>query len=751
MKNTVLNRLLITATVVFFSFTFINAQTDSIVDANINKINTKTVRDNLAIETEGRLSVVWKDGHDAAEPGDIKFYLNTSEGQQELREENEAVSNQLENAANQIVRVAGKSDSAADGTSFIKVSEVLEAPQQREVSGNTRWIFILCRFADSPGITPQPAQHYNDLLNDPQFGLDSYWRENSYNKINLANSRAVGWFNLPQPKSFYFYDRNGDGIAEVDFTRLTADATALADNEVYFPDFYGISFIFNQSFNGAAFGGSTAISTDNSGNRSYGATWIGSSLPISQSLHAHEMGHAYGLPHSTGPRVCPPFCYDSSWDVMSKGASVSFNPTFGTIAPHTISYHKDLLGWVAPARKVSVKPGEAKTFDLAGLQSGDGIITSIISQRGVPRLGDVGGVYFTAEARTKVSFDSNIPNEAVIIHRIDPGDYASPARVVVKTIGADPNGPGGWWLPGQTFTDPVTGIKITVNSTTATGFNLSVVNPARNSDSDYDGDGRADLTVFRPATGTWYILNWLDGFTSMNFGISTDKTVPGDYDGDRKTDIAVYRAGVWYLQRSEAGFAAVPFGDVNDIPQPADYDGDGKTDLAVFRPSNGVWYFYNISLNRFSAIAFGQSGDKPVAADYDGDGKTDVAVFRPSNGTWYLQKTNTLIVFPMQFTSVRFGSSTDMPTPADYDGDGRADVAVYRAGVWYMQKSSLGLSGVAFGNSTDVPVPADYDGDGKADVAVFRQGMWHLNGSQMNITGMQFGQNGDRPAKYIGN
>jgi M6 family metalloprotease-like protein len=751
MKNTVINRLFIAATAVLFSLTFTTAQTIPDIGQEVINVNTKISSNKQHDEIEGRLSVIWEDGSDE-QSGSIKFYITTPEGQREIREATEAVARQLENAANGIVRVAGNFETV-NGASLLRVTEILESPPQREVSGNTRWAFLLCRFADSTNQTPQTPQQFDDSINDPQFGLDRYWRENSYNKINLANSRVVGWFNLPQPKSYYFYDRNGDGVPDVDLDRMTADATALADNQLYFPDYYGLAFIFNQPLGGAAYGGSAVTARDSSSSRVYGATWIGSSGLISHSLHAHEMGHAFGLPHSTGRRVCPPYCYDSSWDVMSRGASAAFDPRFGTIAPHTIAYHKDLLGWVAPTQKISVNPGDAKSFDLAALQSGSGVIMGLVSQRGVPRFGDVGGVYFTVEARTKLGFDVNIPTAAVVIHRIDPNDYASPARVIVKNVGDDPNGPGGWWLPGDIFNDSATGIKITVNSTTANGFNLSVINPARNSDSDYDGDGRADLAVFRPATGTWYILDWRNGIASMNFGISTDKTVPGDYDGDRKTDIAVYRAGMWYLQNSTEGFAAFSFGDHNDIPQPADYDGDGKTDLAVFRPSNGVWYIYNISLSRFSAVPFGQFGDKPVAADYDGDGKSDVAVFRPSNGVWYLQKTNTLIVFPMQFISVRFGNSADIPVPADYDGDGRTDIAVYRSGDWYMLRSSLGMAGTVFGNSTDVPQPADYDGDGKTDVAVFRpsNGTWYLNRSQLSFIGVQFGQTNDNPANQAVN
>jgi len=269
--------------------------------------------------------------------------------------------------------------------------------------------------------------------------------------------------------------------------------------------------------------------------------------------------------------------------------------------------------------------------------------------------------------------------------------------------------------------------------------------------SNFDGDEKSDVAVFRPSTGTWFSLKSTDGsFQSYQFGSTGDKPVAGDYDGDGKNDYAVWRPsnGFWYVINSSTGsFFAVQFGTNGDVPVVGDYDGDGKSDYAVYRPSNGVWYQLK-STEGFGAVQFGNSTDKTAQGDYDADGVTDVAVYRPSQGNWYIQKSRE------GFTSIQFGNSSDKPVPADFDGDGKTDVAVYRPsnGVWYKQNSRDGFSAVQFGISTDKPVPADFDGDGKADVGVFRPsvGVWYiLKSSDNSFYAVAFGSAEDIPVSSV--
>jgi len=334
---------------------------------------------------------------------------------------------------------------------------------------------------------------------------------------------------------------------------------------------------------------------------------------------------------------------------------------------------------------------------------------------------------FTSTATTPPVGTFNVGSTVTIT------ENASPGTVVVLPV----TSPTGTVTPvGTNGGSLVLGFRNGFNEITFTNAVAPVVAPR--AAFDFDGDGKSDPTIFRPATATWwYAASSANGAQrAAQFGLTGDQLVAADYDGDGTTDYATYRKGIWHIMGSTSGYRAEQFGmtteDSRDIPQTGDFDGDGKADLGIYRPSTGVWYMMT-SRDGFSAVRFGLDGDKPVAADFDGDRKTDAAVYRA--GVWHILGSRD------GYTSFKFGLGTEIDTPvaADYDGDGKADAAVFRNdGVWHLLRSRDGYASYAFGLRGDVPTPADYNGDGKTDLAVFRSGVWHMLSSGQGEAGQSY-------------
>ena len=164
--------------------------------------------------------------------------------------------------------------------------------------------------------------------------------------------------------------------------------------------------------------------------------------------------------------------------------------------------------------------------------------------------------------------------------------------------GTDPNGT--WSLYVVDVSPPDTG-------NIAGGWSLDITAGGashRYTASDFDGDGRADISVWNGLTHNWNIRDssTLKYRTIPDWGnaLLGDRIVPADYDGDGKTDVAVYRPseGNWYIIQSSTNTPIVRNWGINiDIPVPADYDGDGKADIAVWRGTEGNWYILQSAIS----------------------------------------------------------------------------------------------------------------------------------------------------------
>jgi hypothetical protein len=178
--------------------------------------------------------------------------------------------------------------------------------------------------------------------------------------------------------------------------------------------------------------------------------------------------------------------------------------------------------------------------------------------------------------------------------------------------------------------------------------------------ADIDGDGKMDLVLWRASTGTWFWLTSSSGYNyntagSKQWGNQSLGDVPklADVDGDGKADLIVWRAssGTWFWLTSSSGYnynmaGSKQWGNqsLGDVPLTGDIDGDGRTELIVWRASTGTWFWLTSSSGyaNSSGIQWGNQslGDVPLPTDIDGDGKADLALWRASTGTWFWLKSS---------------------------------------------------------------------------------------------------------------
>ena len=336
------------------------------------------------------------------------------------------------------------------------------AADEQAITGPQPWVTIGCRFPDIAG-TQRPLSYFNGIMGTTRPGLDHYWREVSYDLINLTGSAAVGWYPLPQPRSFYVTAQGAD------LNALARDCTLAADLDVHFPSFIGINMAFNFDLDCCAWGGGTTLNRDGQ-SRFYRITWL---PPWAQTsgVFAHEMGHGFGFPHSSGPYSTP---YDSNWDPMSNAHnSTVVDPTYGPTPVHTITFHKDLAQWIPPASKFTATNG-TNTLTLERTAQPTGAGTYLMAK--IPIAGSATNFYTVETRRRSIApfYDNGIPGDAVVIHRVNTSLGDRVAQVVDATLNSNPNDAGAMWLPGETFTDAANQISVTVNSGSGTLFNVTI-------------------------------------------------------------------------------------------------------------------------------------------------------------------------------------------------------------------------------------------------------------------------------------
>lgn len=344
------------------------------------------------------------------------------------------------------------------------------------VNGVTRWVTLMCKFSDI-GTEQKTQAFFQSQYGEGVGQLGHYWREVSYNKINLAGSSAHGWFTLPQPRSHYVTEENGEDKA--DLKKLFADCGAAADATVDFNSVQGVNMMFNGDLDGYAWGGGMCAPLEGRSNFCTRATWNPPWSFSNLAPLAHEMGHGYGLPHSDNSDGDSD-TYDNPWDVMSDGwYNAVSDSTYGTRPKHINVFQRHRLSWVDGARQQIIVLGDLATRDIAldyAHLAGSGNVQMLVLSLS-PQADPYATVVYTLEARKREGpYEGALAGDAVIIHKVQASGTAYSIDADVPPANRA-NNEGSMFKVGERWVTPEGSHAITVKVKTATGFVVTVGPP----------------------------------------------------------------------------------------------------------------------------------------------------------------------------------------------------------------------------------------------------------------------------------
>jgi M6 family metalloprotease-like protein len=306
--------------------------------------------------------------------------------------------------------------------------------------------------------------------------LSNYIANISYGKLRIEGTIA-GPFHAPKLMSAYGADNgmiDGDLGAEVRTYQLVEDAVKIANPRVDFSSYQYLIIVhagvgqesnprITRNIWSVAFVGGITFKTSE---RSYDRADIvpereGQGADV-LGVVAHEFLHLLGLPdlYNAGDESSGDA---GKWDIMARGAW-NGNPP-GSAPAHPTAWSKVALGWIEPEQIAEIGSGKSLTAYVDPIERSSPNLKAVK----VP-LSD--SLYYMAEYRSRI-FDSGLPDEGVLITRINPTRTGPGGLIrIISTHGGTNKAP---LKLGEFYTNDAEGVLISTRFFNATTYGIDVI------------------------------------------------------------------------------------------------------------------------------------------------------------------------------------------------------------------------------------------------------------------------------------